>query len=1290
MILLPLLVSGGTFDAMSQGPDGRVLIRVTIDNVDGSGRQKLEEGIIGAGGHVAVVASPNVMYCLVKASQVSKIRLLKAVLSVVEAESGRGPSVAALSAPSDVSHEARSDAAATRMPQTSGVAILRNDAVERPSVDEAAYLSNVQSMSKRFGLSDPPAHPNTYDAEGVLRSGDSDRMIGRIAVSLFFVEPNHAIDPGGEGWTLAAQESVYQHTVRELAWWSGAASLAGKSLTFILAPYFHDNALCSQPYDAAARGMDAESLYVNAIMSNVGAAGGSAITKVDAFNSVQKTALGTDGAYVIFFVYDPPPGPQSYAHAIRGGPYCSIAQSTTLAPVAVIAHESGHIFWAVDEYALNPFDGCNTGSFSTRSGFPNGNCVAINPNYAKCEMLADSPELCAYTIAHIGWTDSVYALRVNTDPPGIPVRVDFRWVSTPAEIPVGLGFSCVLSAPAEQTVLGTRYEFVQWSDRGAISHTVTNTRDAGTVTATFRPVVGGTTQWHVYQTAPALPSNNVSAIHTDRQGRVWLGTFDAGAAVYNGEDWRWFNEGNGLSSDAISSITSDSTGGVWLGTRGKGLPYHAVAGVTRVTRSGVTVFTLMNSSLPAGDVNALCCDDANRIWAATDSGFAIFAGGSWRPFLPKDFGMPDNAVGSLVTGLDSTVYLVNNWTWGGRKIAAFNGSQGSWKNIPDPPFGSTSGEILACTDVSGNLHAVYGGMLSSLVGGKWKAKMSVPAQVTAIGRDLGSNIWLGAIAPEDTYRPRMYRYDGASLTETIRPGIADRMTFITAIAGDPDGGLWHGASGAHHLVDSCWSIVGTGSPGVSGAEIITLDQSGYVWNLTVGGVLGRRGQRWRQAMIDDRSRNLTSGGLCVDDFGVIWVIDNRIVRRYDGVSWSVLDPAPVHSGTVYLKNLVQDRRGGVWIGSNGGAYHFDGSVFSFVDCTTMGLHSSWADPIGVEPDGSVWFTGSDVFAKHANGSWTSYTVQQMGLQYGYVLEMTGDKNGAKWFATTNGVTVLKDGVWNQYSASPGGLPSNLAYHVALDSLGRVWVATVGGLAMFNGAAWETRTPAGLDFGPICPSDLEIDAAGNKWLTASGQLIVFNENGLAAEILNHSPHFTSYPAQTARTGMPYTYEFSAGDEDGDALLWEVESVPGWLSVGAGGRALTGTPSLSDTGVGVVSIKVTDPHGQSIRQVFRVGVVRKTITEMTSLPSIPVAFSLEQNFPNPFNPATRIRYDLPFRTQVKLEVYNTIGQQVASLQNGEQVAGRYEVAFEGSGLATGVYIYRIQAGAFVRSGKMLLLR
>jgi hypothetical protein len=88
--------------------------------------------------------------------------------------------------------------------------------------------------------------------------------------------------------------------------------------------------------------------------------------------------------------------------------------------------------------------------------------------------------------------------------------------------------------------------------------------------------------------------------------------------------------------------------------------------------------------------------------------------------------------------------------------------------------------------------------------------------------------------------------------------------------------------------------------------------------------------------------------------------------------------------------------------------------------------------------------------------------------------------------------------------------------------------------------------------------------------------------------------------------------------------------------------------------------------------------------------PREFLLMQNYPNPFNPTTTIRYGLPNRSHVLLAVFNTLGQQVAILQNGEQDAGFHEVKLDGSRLASGVYFYRIQAGEFVHISKMLLMQ
>ncbi len=85
-----------------------------------------------------------------------------------------------------------------------------------------------------------------------------------------------------------------------------------------------------------------------------------------------------------------------------------------------------------------------------------------------------------------------------------------------------------------------------------------------------------------------------------------------------------------------------------------------------------------------------------------------------------------------------------------------------------------------------------------------------------------------------------------------------------------------------------------------------------------------------------------------------------------------------------------------------------------------------------------------------------------------------------------------------------------------------------------------------------------------------------------------------------------------------------------------------------------------------------------------------FNLEQNYPNPFNPSTQIKYTLAEQSNVTLKVYDVLGNEVANLVNKNQNAGSYNVNFDASGLASGLYIYKLSAGNFTSSKKMLLLK
>ncbi len=122
----------------------------------------------------------------------------------------------------------------------------------------------------------------------------------------------------------------------------------------------------------------------------------------------------------------------------------------------------------------------------------------------------------------------------------------------------------------------------------------------------------------------------------------------------------------------------------------------------------------------------------------------------------------------------------------------------------------------------------------------------------------------------------------------------------------------------------------------------------------------------------------------------------------------------------------------------------------------------------------------------------------------------------------------------------------------------------------------------------------------------------------------------------------------------------------LAVNAGGRLFAGTPD----------------------GIFRSVQSTTSVTEFAGV--IPIAFSLEQNYPNPFNPNTTIEFSLPQAGHVTLKVFNLLGKEVATLASGGLGAGRFRAQWNATSAASGIYIYKLQAGSFIQTRTMLLLR
>ncbi|MCX6138094.1 MAG: CotH kinase family protein [Ignavibacteriales bacterium] len=145
---------------------------------------------------------------------------------------------------------------------------------------------------------------------------------------------------------------------------------------------------------------------------------------------------------------------------------------------------------------------------------------------------------------------------------------------------------------------------------------------------------------------------------------------------------------------------------------------------------------------------------------------------------------------------------------------------------------------------------------------------------------------------------------------------------------------------------------------------------------------------------------------------------------------------------------------------------------------------------------------------------------------------------------------------------------------------------------------------------------------------------------------------------------------------------------WLEDSAG--TIVDTVNFAAMGTSQSYGRFPDGGAWKLLNTITRGTTNGGATAVWSEHSIPGNFELSQNYPNPFNPVTTIKYSLPRNTTVILRVYNLIGQEVAVNVNSFQAPGEYSVTFDASKFPSGIYFYRLSAGSFIETRKMILIR
>jgi hypothetical protein len=159
----------------------------------------------------------------------------------------------------------------------------------------------------------------------------------------------------------------------------------------------------------------------------------------------------------------------------------------------------------------------------------------------------------------------------------------------------------------------------------------------------------------------------------------------------------------------------------------------------------------------------------------------------------------------------------------------------------------------------------------------------------------------------------------------------------------------------------------------------------------------------------------------------------------------------------------------------------------------------------------------------------------------------------------------------------------------------------------------------------------------------------------------------------------------GTFDTDTLITDADGGVGIL----GGTPTTFQPAAAITVYFAVSVGANETEMLANMQLAQEKYNELTYVEADHY-SIPDGFVLEQNYPNPFNPSTAIKFGIPEASNVRLKIFNSLGEEVAELVNEYMDAGTYTYNFDASKLPSGIYVYTLQTGEQLISKKMTLIK